>query len=669
MPQTHETIHLVFKTHLDIGFTDFANNVFQTYFDKFIPSAIETAHKLRDLGSDDRFIWTTGSWLIYEYLEHANSQQRRELENAIAAGDIVWHGLPFTTHTELMSASLFKHGLSLSQQLDKRFRKTTIAAKMTDVPGHTRGVVPLMADAGLRFLHLGANQASTPPDVPPAFIWQDKPSGKQLMVMYQKGGYGGLIRIDGLAHTLAFAHTNDNHGAQSFEEVQALFRSLREQFPDAQIIGSTMEAFATHLIASQAALPVVTQEMGDTWIQGVGSDPLKVSRYRELERLRQEWISTGLVKPDDKKLIAFANKLMLVPEHTWGMDEKVHLKDYTHYDRQSFDKAQLTPAFQRFAASWAEQRAYLDEAIAALGKSKLAAEAVKRLNAIQPARPDTSEFKKVQVGGKHFNTPHFEIGFDNDAGAINHLVDKRTGRHWAAANQVLGLLRYQTFSEADYARYWKHYIINKQATRIWSWDDNMKPGMEASHAESRFWLPTLSTLHIHQQDTATTFLAELKFDAEAVTKYGCPKVVFVRVTLPANQPVIEIDLQWFEKAANRLPEALWFSFNPLTRAGGTWHMDKLGTNISPLEVIRSGNRKLHAVESDVWYEDKRSQFHIETLDAPLVAPDEPSLLNFNNRQPRMQNGMHFNLYNNVWGTNFPMWYGEDSRFRFRLTLG
>jgi hypothetical protein len=30
--------------------------------------------------------------------------------------------------------------------------------------------------------------------------------------------------------------------------------------------------------------------------------------------------------------------------------------------------------------------------------------------------------------------------------------------------------------------------------------------------------------------------------------------------------------------------------------------------------------------------------------------------------------MHFNLYNNVWGTNFAMWYDEDSRFRFSLNF-
>ena len=42
------------------------------------------------------------------------------------------------------------------------------------------------------------------------------------------------------------------------------------------------------------------------------------------------------------------------------------------------------------------------------------------------------------------------------------------------------------------------------------------------------------------------------------------------------------------------------------------------------------------------------------------------LLNFTNDLPKLEHGMHFNLYNNLWGTNFPMWYEEDMRFRFKL---
>jgi len=75
---------------------------------------------------------------------------------------------------------LFEFGLSLSQELDARFGRQTIAAKMTDVPGHTRGIVPLLAQAGVKFLHIGVNPASTVPGVPPLFRWQD-PSGAEIV--------------------------------------------------------------------------------------------------------------------------------------------------------------------------------------------------------------------------------------------------------------------------------------------------------------------------------------------------------------------------------------------------------------------------------------------------------------------------------------------------------
>ena len=95
----------------------------------------------------------------------------------------------------------------------------------------------------------------------------------------------------------------------------------------------------------------------------------------------------------------------------------------------------------------------------------------------------------------------------------------------------------------------------------------------------------------------------------------------------------------------------------------------MGKWISPLEVVRNGSRKLHAVGRGLLYRDDERELAIETLDAPLVAPGEPSLLDFNNTQPPLEKGWHLNLYNNVWGTNFPMWYDEDARFRFDLRFG
>lgn len=61
---------------------------------------------------------------------------------------------------------------------------------------------------------------------------------------------------------------------------------------------------------------------------------------------------------------------------------------------------------------------------------------------------------------------------------------------------------------------------------------------------------------------------------------------------------------------------------------------------------------------------------IESPDAFLVSPADSIeyLLLFQDSQPVVE-GMHFNLYNNLWGTSFPQWYSDDALFRFALNFG
>lgn len=660
--QTPEVVHLVFKTHLDIGFTDLARNVVERYLGDFIPRAIAVAEQLRQ-EPDAGFRWTTGSWLIYEYLERAPRAERDRLERAIAAGDIVWHALPFTTHSELMDADLFAVGLSLSRRLDQRFGRRTIAAKMTDVPGHTRAIVPLLAAAGVRFLHIGVNAASTPPDVPPVFTWRD-PGGAEVVVMYQRGGYGDLTVVPGLADALAFAHTGDNYGPQTAKQARAEFARLRRRWPGARVVASTLDAFAERLLTIKEQLPVVTGEIGDTWIHGVGSDPRKVSAFRELGRLRRSWLAEGRVDPADARLDAFSRALLMVPEHTWGMDEKIFLNDYQTYARAQFDAARHRPNFQTFESSWAEQRGYIDAATAALGTSPLADEARAALRRLEPQRPSAMGMRRSSARGETFGRGRLAVEIERATGAIAGLVDRATGRAWASPEHPLALLRYQTFAQSDYDRFNRQYNINRRATAVWAIPDFTKPGMDG--AESRMWLPRMTDLY-HQQTTGgERVLVELSMPSEATERYGCPRRATLEIDLPDAEPTMTLNLQWFEKPASRLPEALWLSFAPRAGARG-WLLWKMGQPIAPDEVVRDGNRRLHAVEA-VSYEQGRDYMRIETLDAPLVAPGQPSLLDFNNRRPAPQNGVHVNLYNNVWGTNFRMWYEEDARFRFVLSL-
>jgi hypothetical protein len=655
-------IHIIFKTHLDVGFTDLAENVVAKYFEDYIPSACETARVLRQRGKKDRFVWTTGSWLIYEYLERASSQERKVLEEAIEAGDIIWHGLPFTTHSELMDASLFRYGLSLSNTLDRRFGKKTVAAKMTDVPGHTRAIVPLLAEAGIKFLHIGVNEASTPPDVPPVFVWRDDDEA-DIVVAYQHS-YGDLLVVPGMSHAIAFAHTHDNLGPQSMDEVLEVFGNMRARFPRAKIMASNLNAYAHELLGLKSQLPVVTEEIGDTWIHGTGTDPKKIGQFREICRLRGQWIKENRISQDAKSFADFSGWLLMVPEHTWGLDEKTRLDDYVNYGRDQLGKAREQAAFKVIESSWVEQRAYLRQAVKALGTSPLADEVRNRLSEIAPKVPNRSGFERVPDTSTVFDTNHFVVRFDASRGAISRLMDKRTGRELASDDCLLGLFGYQTFSQPDYDRFLKQYLVSRPT---WALLDFSKPGIKEADAQSKWWVPTLSQLATREDDEGHHFILEMALSKECTARYGGPGTITLELDLPRSQPALHFNLQWFNKPASRLPEAFWFSFCPRVKAVRSWKMEKMGKLISPLDVVLNGNRKLHAVDRYVYHRDQDNLLMIETLDAPLLAPGEPSLLDFNNKQPPLEGGMHFNLYNNVWGTNFPMWYEGDARFRFCLS--
>lgn len=644
-------LHLVFKTHLDLGFTNLANVVYRHYMNDFIPGALRLARTLRERESPDRFVWTTGSWLIYHYLEEASSADRQQMEAAIAAGDIAWHALPFTTHTELMDADLFRFGLSLSQRLDARFGRKTIAAKMTDVPGHTRAIVPLMAEAGIRLMHIGVNEASTMPHVPPVFIWRDEATGSELLTVYEHH-YGGVVQVAGLRDALVMQMTGDNIGPPSIEAVEKVYHDLRARFPSAEITSATLDSFAAALDSVRDRLPVLTDEIGDTWIHGIGTDPQKMRAWRELMYLRHD---TDQPMPD-----AFQDRLLCVAEHTWGMDTKIHLAEYDSYTAEELAAARSTSPFQTMQTSWAEQRAYLDQAVAALEGTPWHGAAVAALTP-----PIIHALTGTPTGQRQFRTRHFEIAIDAQTGAISRL--QTNGRTWAAPENPLALFRYELFDQTAYDHFWDEYIQSKdrEAVTAWSWYDYTKPGMAGKSARITPSPSALEALYAEQREGGLNLTAVLSPPTEWTQAYGAPPVIYLSYFIHEGAPQIDIRLSWKDKPACRLPEALWLSFVPFAPEA-EWRFEKLGQWIDPTRVVSGGARGLHAVFDRVTCSLAQRRLTLVTRHAPLVAPGAPALLRFPNTLPDMNGGVHVNLFNNAWGTNFPQWNEGDASFDFQL---
>ncbi len=683
------TVHVVFKTHLDLGYTDFAAAVRRQYLEAYVPRALRLARLLREGGGRDRFTWTTGSWIIYEYLEQGDRRSRGEAEQGILAGDLRWHALPFTTHCELMDPELFRFGLGLSRQLDRRFGVRTIAAKMTDIPGHTRGIVPLLAAAGVRFLHIGVNAASRPPSVPDLFRWQEPETGAELTVMYAKASYGGIGTVAGLRHVLAIEHTGDNLGPQTEEQIHTAFAGLRARFSGDTVRASTLDAFASALGGVRDRLPLVTEEIGDTWIHGTASDPWKVSAFRALQRLRTGWLAAGRARPDDPRLQRFSRELLCVAEHTWGMDSKVHLADYRNYRRGDFERARRDDAaageipaglasaepyrrlgapqsFRKIEASWQEQRAYLLRAVDHLGRTSLGRQAARSLRECTPTRATGGRSIPAGDAGQPRDFADMRVRFSAAIGCITSLVDRRTGVRWAGPRSPLAVFRYQSLSCADYERFLHQYVVNLDdpQTASWALPDYGRPGLRPSDSRSAFHRPRVVAV----RRSADGLRFELELAERARRTCGAPAAVQLSYRFLNTEPAIEIELCWFRKPANRMPEAAWLSFSPPVSDPSSWEVHKLGRWISPLEVASCGNRNMHGVGVGARVSSGVSRLVIESLDAHLVAPGAPRLLEFDDSLPDLSGGVHFCLHANLSSTNFPLWYEDDARFRFRLRL-
>ena len=103
-----------------------------------------------------RFKWNSEVlWPIDSYLRHATPEKQQQLVDAIRAGQVELHALYANELAGLCRPEELLRLMQCSMAIGRRCGVTVDAAMITDTPGCPWGMVPAMAQAGVKYFSAG----------------------------------------------------------------------------------------------------------------------------------------------------------------------------------------------------------------------------------------------------------------------------------------------------------------------------------------------------------------------------------------------------------------------------------------------------------------------------------------------------------------------------------
>lgn len=712
-----EEIIIVYKSHFDIGYTHLASETVRGYQTNTIDKALVVVDKNKNLPSEQQFVWTIPGWPMKKILEDWDGQtpeRQNRIKQAFKDGRFAAHTLPFTIQTELLEPEALVRSLGFASKLARDAgRPLPTGAKMTDVPSHSKILPTLLKNAGVNFLHLGCNGASTAPRVPDLFWWEG-PDGSKLLTMYS-GGYGsGLFPPENWNHKvwLAMLMRGDNEGPPEPNEVKKSIDQIHEKFPDVRIRIGTLGDFGESILKEDlSAVPIVKEDMPDTWIHGPMCDPEgvrismetvpKIYSTAALGTLFKNW---NIKNEDQEKTIAdsYENNILYF-EHTWGgamywiakyLPEKNGIGQVDNWDYGDRWKADLkSNRFNRLISSWEEHTDYARNSSISI-EPALKANMQLLAKAVNVKGPRTVIFNplpwkrnavvngtvikdipaggyktiaysedKIIVKGKSNNLENsiFKIVVDSTRGTIRSIVEKRSGRELVdgSSRHGFGQFLYERFSSNEISAYTKAYVKIKDA---WGFIELGKPNMPSA-IDVPYQAITPEAFTIKASLNGNTSVLEMS----SMSKNGRLNYpVTTCISLHGEEPYIDIEIT-VDKPADPWPEAGWICL-PFNINTPQFRVGRNGFIMDPAkDIVAGSNRYMYAAGSGVAiFSSQGNGVGVSSPDAPLISLGEPGCWKFDFDYVPTKPDVYFNLFNNQWSTNYRLWNEGKWTYRFRI---
>ena len=336
---------IVPHSHVDIGYTHRQDEVA-----KLQTANLKTAMKLAKASAGNppglRFKWNPEAvWSLDKYFQSATPEERTQLLDSVRRGEVGVDGLYGNMLTGLCRPEELAQCLAIGAQMSNLTGVPLSTASICDVPGYTWGIVPMMAQAGVKYFAIGPNFGDRVGNI---HHWDDKPfywksqSGNERVLCWVVDNYHHLGDLENCVleqvarlERNAFPYSSsfifwvgswpgggvDNAPPDEKIVEKAIAWNAKYAAPKVSI-GLTREFFDDFEHKHGASLPEFAGDLTPYWEDGAGSTSRETGMNRRTaERLVQASTLFAMRDPHGYPAAKFQEawkNVLLYSEHTWG---------------------------------------------------------------------------------------------------------------------------------------------------------------------------------------------------------------------------------------------------------------------------------------------------------------------------------------------------------------
>jgi len=338
-------VYLLHHSHVDIGYTHVQTEVVRMHW-RYFEQVIELARKSADYPPGSQFKWNVEVlWAVDSYLKQASKEKREQFIEAVRKGWIALDALYGNELTALCRPEELIRLVDYAQKLKQRYGFTIDSAMITDVPGYTWGIVPVLAQSGVKYFSVGPNRGhrigytlSSWGDKP--FYWES-PSGKRKVLCWVAGeGYslfhagrldGGrlfeyLKRLEKSEYPYDMLQVRYSIGGDNGPPDPGLsdfVKNWNEKYAYPKLIVATASEMCREFERRYGdRIPRARGDFTPYWEDGAGSSARETSMNRDAaERLVQAetlWAMLNPARYPAEDFYKAWREVILYDEHTWG---------------------------------------------------------------------------------------------------------------------------------------------------------------------------------------------------------------------------------------------------------------------------------------------------------------------------------------------------------------